>query len=220
MRYLEFEQSLKWLEEAYVSDRMWSVFWAFCRWWFFGAMLGVVMGGGVGTVMAPIFGTLAGACYGGIVGAVVGLVESALVAPAVLLPSSPAVDRIWPGLVGFGMTFALGFATFVADEEPRAGGENIGILLVIAGLSGVLAAWFGEAVTRGVRIPLPHMVIGAVVLGMVCGVACAVVGLSDAGASEPGIVAGVMLLGLACGGILGSVLIVFNLLVAAEPAAE
>lgn len=202
-----------------MADRMWSVFWALCRWWFFGAVLGVVIGGGVGSALAPIFGTLAGACYGGIVGAVVGLVESVLVAPAVLLPSSP-VDRIWPGLVGFGMTFALGFAMFTASEEPGTGGENVGVLLIIAALSGVLAAWFGEAVTRGVRIPLPQMVIGAVALGMVCGVGCAVVGLSDAGASEPGIVAGVMLLGLACGGILGSVLIVFNLLVAKEPAAE
>lgn len=156
------------------------------------------------------------AWYGGIVGAVVGLVESALVAPAVLLPSSPIVDRIWPGLVGFGMTFALGFAMFVADGAP---GEDIGILLFLAGLSGVLAAWFGEAVMRGVRIPLPHTVIAAVVLGMVCGVASALVGLSDAGASEPGVVAGVMLLGLASGGILGSVLIVFNLLVTQEPAA-
>ncbi|MEU0314505.1 hypothetical protein [Nocardioides sp. NPDC006273] len=183
-------------------------------------VLGVVIGGGVGSALAPIFGTLAGAWYGGIVGAVVGLVESALVAPAVLFPSSPAVDRIWPGLVGFGMTFALGFAMFIADEEPGAGSENIGALLVIAALSGVLAAWFGEAVTRGVRIPLPHMVIGAVALGVVCGVGCAVAGLSDAGASGPGIVAGVMLLGLACGGILGSVLIVFNLLVTEEPAAE
>ncbi|MBC7276134.1 hypothetical protein [Nocardioides sp.] len=196
------------------------MFWAWCRWWFFGVVLGVVIGGGVGSALAPIFGTLAGAWYGGMVGAVVGLIESVLVAPAVLLPSSPAVDRIWSGLVGIGVTFALGFAMFNADDEPGAGGESIEVLVAIAALSGVLAAWFGEAVTRGVRIPLPHMVIGEVALGMVCGVGCAVVGLSDTGASEPGVVAGVMLLGLACGGILGSVLIVFNLLVAAEPAAE
>ncbi|MFI5622054.1 hypothetical protein ACIA03_01180 [Nocardioides sp. NPDC051685] len=203
-----------------MADRMWSVFWALCRWWFFGAVLGVVIGGGVGSALLPIAGTLFGAWYGGIVGVVVGLVESVLVAPAVLLPSSPVVDRIWPGLVGFGMTFALGFAVFIANEGPGEASENIGVLLVIAGLSGVLAAWFGEAVTRGVRIPLPHMVIAAAALGVVCGVASAVVGLSDAGASEPGAVAGVMLLGLASGGILGSVLILFDLLVTKEPARE
>lgn len=202
-----------------MAERMWSVFWAFCRWWFFGVVLGVVVGGCVGSALAPIFGTLAGAWYGGIIGAVVGLVESALVAPAVLLPSSPTVDRLWPGLVGFGMTFALAFVVFIADEEPDAGGGITGVLLMIGGLSGVLAAWFGQAVTRGVRLPLPHVVIGAVALGLVCGVACAVVSLSDAGASEPGIVAGVMLLGLACGGILGGVLIVFNQLIAEEPPA-
>ncbi|MEU6133660.1 hypothetical protein [Nocardioides sp. NPDC047086] len=170
--------------------------------------------------MAPIFGTILGAWYGGIVGAVVGLVASALAAPAVLLPSSPVVDRIWPGLVAFGMTFAPGFAVFVANEGPGAVRENVGAVLVIAGLSGALAAWLGEAVMRGVRIPIPHMLICAVALGLVCGVACAVVGLSDAGAAEPGIVAGVMLLGLACGGILGSVLIAFNVLVTKEPATE
>lgn len=203
-----------------MADRMWSVFWALCRWWFFGAVLGVVIGGGVGSALLPIAGTLFGAWYGGIVGVVVGLVESVLVAPALLLPSSPVVDRLWPGLVGFGMTFALGFAVFVADEGPGEAGENIGVLLVIAGLSGVLAAWFGEAVTRGVRIPLQHMVIAAAALGMACGVASAVVGLSGGGAAEPGVVAGVMLLGLASGGILGSVLIVFDLLVTEEPARE
>lgn len=203
-----------------MADRMWSVLWALCRWWFFGVVLGVVIGGGVGGVMVPVFGTLAGACYGGIVGAVVGLVAAALVAPAVLLPSSPGVDRIWPGLVAFGMIFALGFAMFIANEGQGAAGEDIGVLLVLAGLSGALAAWFGEAVMRGVRIPLPHLVICAAALGVVCGVASAVVGLSDTGASEPGSVAGVMLLGLACGGILGSVLIAFNLLVTEEPAAE
>ena len=201
-----------------MADRMWSVFWALCRWWFFGAVLGVVVGGGVGSVMVPVFGTLMGAWYGGIVGVVVGLVASALVAPAVLLPSS-VFDRIWPGLVGFGMTVALGFAMFVANEGPGTAGENLGVPLVIAGLSGASAAWFGEAVMRGVRIPLPHTVIGAAALGLVCGVAPAVVGLSDAAASEPGVVAVTMLLGLACGGILGSVLIVYNLLVTKEPAA-
>ncbi|MGY0539602.1 hypothetical protein ACW14X_18970 [Nocardioides sp. YJ-D4] len=201
-----------------MAERIWSVFWAFCRWWFFGAVLGVVIGGAAGSTLLPISGTLLGAWYGGIVGVVVGLVESALVAPAVLLPSSPVVDRIWPGLVGFGMTFALGFARFNAGEAPGAADENI-VLLVIAGVSGALAAWFGEAVTRGVRIPLAPLVVGVVALGVFCGVASAV-GLPDAGASEPGVVAGVMLLGLAAGGILGSVLIVFNLLVTQEPAAE
>ncbi|MFE6647148.1 hypothetical protein ACFVJS_11335 [Nocardioides sp. NPDC057772] len=203
-----------------MADRLWSVLWAWCRWWLFGVVLGAVVGGGVGSTLLPVFGMLLGAWYGGIVGVVVGLIESVLVAPAVLLPSSPVFDRIWPGLVGFGMTFALGFASFVADDQSGAAGENIGALLAIAGLSGAVAAWFGEAVTRGVRIPLPHLVVGAAALGMVCGVASGVVSLSDAGASEAGTVAGVMLLGLACGGILGSVLIVFNLLVAKEPAAE
>ena len=203
-----------------MAGRMWSVFWALCRWWFFGAVLGVVVGGGVGSVMVPVFGTLMGAWYGGFVGAVVGLIASALVAPAVLLPSSPVFDRIWPGLVGFGITFALGFAMFVENEGRGVAGENIGALLAIAGLSGAVAAWFGEAVTRGVRIPLPDMVIGAVALGMVCSISSAVVGLSDTGPSEPGLVAVVMLLALACGGILGCVLILFDLLVTKEPAAE
>ncbi|OIJ24820.1 hypothetical protein UG56_020485 [Nocardioides luteus] len=196
------------------------MFWALCRWWFFGVVLGVVVGGGVGSALVPIVGTLFGAWYGGIVGAIVGLVASALVAPTVLLPPSPVFDRFWPGLVGFGMTFALGFAMFAENEGAGVAGGNIGAVLVIAGLSGAVAAWFGEAVTRGVRIPLPHLVIGAAALGLVCSIAPAVVGLSDAGASEPGVVAVIMLLGLACGGILGSVLIVYNLLITKEPAAE
>lgn len=202
-----------------MADRLWSVFWAFCRWWFFGVVLGVVIGGGVGSALMPIFGMLAGAWYGGIVGAVVGLVEAPLVAPAVLFPSSLAVDRIWPGLVGFGMTFALAYAMFIADDEVGAEVEDIGVL-IITGLCGVLTVWFGEAVTRRVRIPLPHMMIGAASLGVVCAVGSVVLDLSDAGVSEPGTVTGVILLGLACGGILGAVLIVFNQLIAEEPSAR
>jgi hypothetical protein len=195
------------------------VFWAFCRWWFFGAVLGVVVGGCVGSTMMPIFGALAGAWYGGIVGAVVGLVEAPLVAPAALFPSSAVVDRIWPGLVGFGVTAALGYARSFAGWASEADWEVIASLVGIAALSGAVSSWFGVAVTRRVRIPLRVVVLSAPALGLICAVGGVLSCFSHYGASEPDIIAMSVLAGLACGGILGGVLIVFNQLIAEEPSA-
>ena len=202
-----------------MAERMWSVFWAFCRWWFFGAVLGVVVGGCVGNAVMPIGGALAGAWYGGIVGAVIGLVEAPLVAPAALFPSSAVVDRIWPGLVGFGMTTALGYSRIFVGRASEAGWEEIGSLLGIAAVSGAVSSWFGVAVTRRVRIPLRVVVLSTPALGLICAVVGVLSCLSHDGASEPDIIAMSVLAGLASGGILGGVLIVFNQLIAEEPSA-
>lgn len=202
-----------------MADRVWSVFWAFCRWWSFGVVLGVIVGGCVGSAAMPIFGVLAGAWYGAIVGAIVGLVEAPLVAPAVLFPSSTVIDRMWSGLVGFAVTAALGYVIFVG-RASEAGLEDLGPLLGIAGASGMVASWFGVAVTRRVRIPLPVVALSAPALGLICAVGGVLSCLLHEGASEPDLIAMSVLSGLACGGILGAVLIVFNQLIAEEPPAR
>ncbi|GGU47002.1 hypothetical protein [Nocardioides albus] len=146
--------------------------------------------------------------------------EAPLVAPVVLFPSSAVVDRIWPGLVGFAMTAALACSRIFAGGASETGWEDIAPLLGIAAVSGAASSWFGVAVTRRVRIPLRVVVLSAPALGLICAVGGVLSCLSHDGASESDIIAMSVLVGLVCGGILGGVLIVFNQLIAEEPAAE
>lgn len=172
----------------------------------------------MGNAVMPIGGALAGAWYGGIVGAVIGLVEAPLVAPAVLFSSSVVVDRIWPGLVGFAVTAVLAYAIF-AGGASEANLEDLAPLLGITGVAGAVSSWFGVAVTRRVRIPLRVVVLSAPALGLICAVGGVLSCLSRDGASESDVVAMSLLAGLASGGILGGVLIVFNQLIAEERSA-
>ncbi|WP_141779224.1 hypothetical protein [Nocardioides albertanoniae] len=196
-----------------------SVMLAVGRGWLFGILLGLVLGGGLGTFVVPVVGTVFGGVAGVVVGALAGLPAAVLVAPAALLGPSVFGDRVWPGAVATGAAYLLVTEVVFAGSDMWDG-DNFVYLLVLVVIAGALGVCFGGVVVRGVRIlslRTPRVAVCASLVGAAVG-AWRVVTLEGLG--EPGLLLGVSFLGWIVGGILGSVLIIFNLLVTKEPAAE
>ena len=202
-----------------MAGRMRSVLGATGRGWCFGAMLGLVLGAGLGTLLIPLVGTIFGTLIGVPLGAVVGLGATVLVAPVVLLPPSLVGDRIWPGLVATTLTILLAGEVAPGGFGLRAifdGSTVVGFAL----LAGVLSAWFGPTVIRGVRVRFLRTLTAPAVAGIVGALVAAVQVLMVEGLGEPLMLSGFAFVGWLVGGILGFVMVAFNLLVTEEPAAE
>lgn len=202
-----------------MAGRMRLVFWAVCRGWLFGVVLGLVLGGGLGTFFIPVVGTIYGGLIGLVLGVIAGLAAALLVTLAVLLRPSVAADRIWPGAVAAGVTYVL-VTEVVFSGSSMWTDEDVAYLLALVVIAGVLGVCFGGVVVRGVRIRslrTPLMAVFASVVGAGVG-AWRVMSLEGLG--EPWLLAGVAFCGWVVGGILGSVLIIFNLLVTKEPAEQ
>lgn len=205
-----------------MADRMWSLVLVFGRGWLFGALLGLVLGGGIGTFYAPVVGTFYGGFIGGTIGAIVGPAAAALVAPAALFPPSIVGDRVWPGVVATVLTYLLCTEVVFSGTYGWSGWSvgDVSVLAALACVAGVLSACFGPTMVRGVRIRLlraSHVgAVGAAVGGLVA--AGRFVAIE--GWSEPALLIALTVGGLVSGGILSLTLVAFDLLVTKEPAAE
>jgi len=207
------------VQEAYVAGRGWSLLLAFCRGWLFGVVLGLLLGGGLGTFFIPVVGTIYGAVVGVSLGASAGLGAALLIAPAAFFPRSLVGDRIWPGVVAASLTLLLSGKVVFEGLSLRSL-FDLTVVLGLAFLAGVLSAWFGPTVVRGVRIRLLRTPAAGAVGASVSGLVAVVRFLTIEGWSEPALFVALTMGALVVGGILGLTLVAFNLLVTKEPAAE
>lgn len=202
-----------------MSGRASSVFWALCRAWFFGVVLGVVLGGGLGTLFLPVAGSIMGVVLGVSLGAIAGVGAALLIAPAALFPRSLIGDRIWPGVVAASLTLLLA-GKVVFEGFSLRNLLDVTVVLGLACLAGLMSAGFGPTVVRGVRIRLLRSPAAGAVGALVGGVVAVVRFLALEGWSEPALFVGLTMGSLMIGGILGLTLVAFNLLVTKESAAE
>jgi hypothetical protein len=210
------------LKEAYVVVRVRICFWALLRGWLFGVVLGLVVGGGFGTLLVPVLGTVLGGATGAVMGAIVGLPFAVLVAPASLLPRSAVVDRAWPAIVAAGLSFVLLSKVMFSEASLDASSEDLAIFVGTAVAAALITGLFGRAITRRVRVRAlrtPETFVYFALGGTLVSIARLVMveGWIHAG---PWIALLCAFVGFIGGGILGLVLIGYNLLVTKEPAAE
>lgn len=152
---------------------MQSSLWVVFRGWIFGAVLGVVLGGGYGTFAFPALGTLVGSSYGAGIGAVAGLGQGLLVAVGTWFGTSPIADRIWSGVVAG--TVAVVVATVVPVTStilgvagPVVGKDEVMLVAVLTACSAAAGAAAGRFITcgapvDGLRRPRRVFAAGAVV---------------------------------------------------------
>lgn len=196
-------------------------FWALLRGWLFGVVLGSVVGGGFGTLLVPVLGTVLGGATGAVMGAIVGLPFAVLVAPASLLPRSVVVDRAWPAIVAAGLSFVLLSKVMFSGASLDAS-QDLAIFVGLAAVAALITGLFGRAITRRARIRglrTPETFVYFALAGTLVSTARFVMaeGWIHAG---PWIALLCAFVGFFGGGILGLVLIGYNLLVTKEPAAE
>ncbi|MFJ9393144.1 hypothetical protein ACIRON_30275 [Nocardioides sp. NPDC101246] len=198
-----------------------SLFWAFLRGWLFGVVLGLVMGGSVGMLLVPVLGPVFGGVTGAVMGAMTGLPFAVLMAPVSLFPPSSFADRAWPAIVAAGLSFVL-FSEVMFSGANLDVAEDLVIFVGMAAAVGLIAGIFGRAITRRARIRAlrtPETFVYFALAGTLVSTARLVTleGWVDAG---PWIALLCVVVGFVGGGILGLVLIGYNLLVTKEPAAE
>ena len=203
-----------------MSGRVWSLVLVFGRGWLFGALVGLVLGGGIGTFYVPVVGTVYGGVIGSTLGAIVGPVAGALVAPAALLPPSVVADRVWPSVVATVLTYLLCTEVVFSGTNGWSGWSvgDSSALAALACVAGALSACFGPTVVRGVRTRLPRASHLGVVGAVAGGLTAAGRFVAIEGWSEPFLFVALTMGGLVAGGILSLTLIAYNLLVTKEPA--
>lgn len=201
-------------------------FGAFLRAWLFGVVLGLVLGGALGSLLMPVLGAVLGGVIGGVIGAVMGAMTglpfAVLVAPVALLRRSAVADRAWLAIVAAGLTFVLLSQVMFSGASLDASSEDLAIFVGLAVAAGLIAGFFGRAITRRARIRglrTPETFVYFALAGTVVSTVRLVMaeGWIHAG---PWIALLGAFVGFIGGGILGLVLIGYNLLVTKEPAAE
>ncbi|NYI79436.1 hypothetical protein [Nocardioides panzhihuensis] len=204
-----------------MAGRVWICFWAFLRAWLFGVVLGLVTGGVFGTLLVPVVGTVFGGVLGVGMGAIMGLPFAVLVAPVSLVPTSVVADRIWPAVVAAVLAFLLLSKVMFSGASLDPSGD-LAIFAGLTAIAGLLTGLFGRAVTRGVRIRAlrtPETFVYFAVAGTLVSAARFVM-VEEWNQAGPWIALLCAFVGFVGGGILGLVLIGYNLLVTKEPAAE